>query len=299
MSAQCQPAACPAVDAVVLNRAPLNVTIGKTATSVAKKLAVTVRNADSVDRTIALAVDTADCPAALAGTPDFDPSTPLTSETSILVKAGKTKVAKIPLVFLPADFTSFNFKSGSRCTLQVTAAAVVAGGSNDPTPSNNLSLVEVNVIDKHDTEQAAPTVHESTVKSVAPKTLVIPTTKTSNSVTLKAVVGNADYRPTAENPGDAIALSASTTCVGLTVTEPICDTATSSDTVTVKGGATKTCKMTATAFSGPISTTNKLSPQRCTVTLTAAGPTDPEAAPLDSTNNVAEVLIDVLDKHDH
>ena len=54
----------------------------------------------------------------------------------------------------------------------------------------------------------------------------------------------------AENPGDAITLSASTTCSGLTLGTPVCHPLASSDTLTVQGGTSKTCTVTATAGIG-------------------------------------------------
>ena len=151
---------------------PLNVTIASGKTSVSKTLTITVRNADSVDRTIALAVDDSDCPAGMAGTPDFDPVTS-GRRRSILVPAGKTKKAKLPLTIRSADFTSYNFKAPARCTLVINASAVVAGGSNDPNPSNNRAVVEVNVVDKNDVEEPTATAHETLVKSANPTAMTI------------------------------------------------------------------------------------------------------------------------------
>ncbi len=88
------------------------------------------------------------------------------------------------------------------------------------------------------------------------------------------------------------------THLGAMLLMPVCDATTGSDTVTVKGGAKKTCKLTATADGSQIGTTNPKSPQRCTVTLTAIGPTTPQGALLDGSNNSTELVIDVLDKND-
>lgn len=294
---ECQAVSCPAVDVVTLPLKPLNVTIRPTATAVTKSVSIVVRNADSVDRTISLALDAADCPAGIAGDPDFVPDTPA-ADASIVVPAGKTRKAKIALTLLPAAFDSFNYKAPTRCTLAIAASAVVAGGSNDPNPANNVALVEINVVDKHDLEHSTGGDHETTVKSMPPTKMNIPLNKPSVSKTLNALVGNADYRPTAELPGDVIEVEATTTCPGLNLGAPVCNTTTLEDFVTVKGGKTATCKITATAFTGPIDTTNQLSAQRCVVTLSAHGPSDPEMPPLDASNNTTELIIDVLDKND-
>ncbi len=291
----CQPVSCPSVDAVVLPGRPLNVKIAPRKISVDKTLTITVRNADPADRTISLSVDGSNCPMGVAGIPDFNPKTP-TADTSILVPAGETKKAKLPLIINSVDFDSFNFKAPARCTLVLTASAVVAGGSNDPTPDNNIAVIELNVVDSHDLEQT--TTHETTIKSANPTTINIESGKGSATKTLNAVIGNADYKPTAEAPGDPITLSANTTCSGLSLGAPICDATTSSSTVAVKGGKSKTCKITATADGSQISTSNQNSPQRCAVTLTATGPTSPQVSPLDGGNNSTELVIDVLDKND-
>jgi hypothetical protein len=287
----CQPIACQHVDAVVLVPGPVNIVIPPAKTEVDKTLAVTVRNADTTDRTILLQVDATDCPAGSVGAVDFGGG-----QNSILVKAVKTKKASVPLTIHNADFTSFNFKAPTRCTLVFTASAVVTGGSNDPNPSNNQAVVELNVVDKHDTEQTAR--HETTIKSRAPATVTIAYGAATGTKKLTAVVGNADYRPAAETPGDPITLQKSASCSGVTLSTPVCDPIAGSATATIKGGATKTCKLTATVDPYQIYTTNKLSPMRCMVTLTAVGPTTPETAPLDPSNTSTELTIDITDKND-
>ena len=158
----------------------------------------------------------------MAGTPDFDPVTG-GAQTSILVPAGETKKARVPLTIRSADFTSFNFKAPTRCTLVLTASAVVPGGSNDPNPSNNVASVEVNVIDKNDAEGTTAAAHETLVKSANPTALTITDGKPSAAKSLRAAVVNADYELVAENPGDAITLSAKTTCPGLILGRPVCN----------------------------------------------------------------------------
>jgi uncharacterized delta-60 repeat protein len=294
-SGACQPVSCPSVDAVALAGKPLSVTIGSGKSETLKKLSVSVRNANSSDRTITLSVDASDCPAAIAGDPDFNTKT-LVADSSVLVPAGKTRTAKLPLTIRSTDFDSFNYKAPARCTLLLAASAMVAGGSNDPTPGNNVARVDLSVVDKNETEGTA--IHETTLKSAKPVTIIVRDGKTTVAKTLKAAVGNADYRPSAENPGDAITLAASTSCSGLTLSPPVCDSTTSSPTVMVKGGSSKTCKIMATVDPLLISTPNKLSPQRCTVSLSASGPSNPELAPLDASNNATELVIDVVDKND-
>ena len=281
----------PSVDVVVLRPRPLGITIRSGVTQVNKTLAVWVRNADTSARTIKLDIDATNCPPGSVGAPHFG-----NGQNSILVRARNTKKASVPLTIHSGDFTSFNFKAPARCTLALTASAVVAGGSNDPNLSNNQTIVELNVVDKNDPEQT--TKHETTIKSAAPTTVTIARGKATATKKLTAVVGNADYRPTAETPGDAVTLQASTSCSGVMLSTPVCDSITGSDTAMVKGGATKTCKLTATVDGTQISTPNRLSPQRCTVTLTARGPSDPETPPLDPSNATTELTINITDRND-
>lgn len=115
---------------------------------------------------------------------------------------------------------------------------------------------------------------------------------------LTASVGNADADVSLEPLGDLINLSAATSCSGLTLSAPICDSGSGASTVAVAAGGNKKCSLIATLDAAQIQTANPLSPQRCTVTLTATGPSDPEMTPLDASNNTTELVIDVLDKND-
>jgi hypothetical protein len=286
------PGTPPSVDVVVLPPKPLSITIPNGTTEVDKTLAVTVRNAGwtaGTIRTIQLDIDASHCPAGSVGTADFG-----NGQNSILVRAGKTKKATVPLTIHSGAFTSFNFKAPTRCPLVLTASLV--GGSTDPNPSNDQAVVELNVVDKNDLGQTAR--HETTINSTAPTTVTIARGAATVTKKLTAVVGNADYRPTVEKSGDAVTLRASTSCSGLTLSPPVCDPNAGSATVTVKGGATKTCKFTATAAAAQINTPNKLSPQRCTATLMAIGPSYPEAPPLDPSNSTTQLTIDITDKND-
>ncbi|MBI3782908.1 MAG: hypothetical protein HY270_05855, partial [Deltaproteobacteria bacterium] len=289
----CQPVSCPSVDAMVLLVRPQSLTIVSGQTLRQKTLSIGIRNLDALDRTIGLAVDASDCPAGLAGAIDCDAKTP-GAQSSILVPAGKTVRAKLPLTIRSADFTSLNFKAPQRCTLRLTASAAVAGGSNDPIPSNNTAVVELNVVDKNDPEQIAPPPHETTLASAAPVTLTLKTGRTFINKTLHAKIGNADYVP-AELPGDAIALTAAANCSGLTLGTPVCETRTQTNTAVVTGGGRRTCAVPAFIDGSRISTPNHRGSQRCTVSLSAQGPSNPDGTP---SNNRTELVIDVVDKND-
>lgn len=290
----CEPVACPNGDAVILPVKPLRITIGRGKVTVSKTISVTVRNADAFAHAIELAVDDGDCPAGLVQSIDFAPGTRL-ADTSALVQAGKTAKAKLQLAIKSADFTSFNLKAPTRCTLRLTAEAIVDGGSNEPTPDNNVALLELSVIDKNDPEQTI--VHETTIKSGMPTRLIIGAGASSETKVLKVAVGHADHPTPGANPGDLISLSADTTCAGLMLGDVVCNSSTG-NAATVNALASKTCEVPVVADAHVISTPNQISPQRCTVTLTATGPSDPQVAPLDATNNSTQVVIDVLDRND-
>lgn len=292
----CQPVACPDVDSVVLPLIPKTYTLGAGTAQLVKPLKILVRNPDASDHTIQLSVDASDCPAGVVSDPDFHSSTP-TADSTTLVPAGKTVTAKATLTLSSTAFDSFNFKAPSRCTLLFHAASVVAGGSNDPSPSNNTAALELSVIDKNDTEQTST--HEAYVRSSRPALLNIGDSKATASKKITATVGNADYKPLAENPGDTLQLNASTTCPGLSLSVPVCDPVTQTNSILIKGGAIKACSLIVTAAAAQVSTPNKRAPHRCTVTLQAEGPGGLELPPHDHSNNATEVTVDVMDHNDN
>ena len=60
------------------------------------------------------------------------------------------------------------------------------------------------------------------------------------------------------------------------------------------GGAGKTGTLPLTLVSSDVHTPNKLSPQRCIATVSAAGP----GGDSDGSNNTTQLVIDVIDKND-
>ena len=281
------------VDAVLLPLNPLTMTIGPGRPEVDKTVIVAVRNADLIPRALELTVDwsATTCPANIAAAPNFGGG-----QDSVLIPAGGTKRATVLLTVRSGDFTSVNAKAPTRCTLTFKATALPAGSSSAPTPENAGARLELNVVNRNNPEQTVR--HETWVKSRKPATLTIAAGAATATKKLTVAVGNADYRPTAESPGDSISLTATTNCPGLSLSTPVCNAFTQAGAVVVKGGATKTCSFTATATAAQIQTTNRLSPQRCTVTLRATGPTNPQTPPLDASNDVTQLTIDVVDKND-
>jgi hypothetical protein len=279
-----------AVDAVLLPVNPLTVTIAAGRTEVDKTVLLTVRNADAVARTLGVAIDASatDCPVNVAAAPDFGGG-----QGSILVPAGGFRRAKVRLAVRSGDFASFNAKAPTRCALVFRVSAQVAEASIDPSAENSVGRLELNVVNRNNPEQT--TRHETWVKSRRPAALRIAAGAATATKRLTVVVGNADYRPPLEKPGDPLSLSAGTSCPGLSLGTPVCNPFTRSATVVVRGGATKRCTFTASATAAQFQTPNRLSPQRCTVTLHATGPTDP---PLDASNDTTQLVVDVVDRND-
>jgi len=284
-------------DTVVVPPAPLTIRIRQGDASVSALLKVKVRNADVGERVghqIQLVVTDGTCPTGtVTGLPDFDPSTPGAQDT-VLVVGGKRAAARIPLSFSAAAFTSLNRLVATRCTLQISAAAVVSGVNVDPTLSNNASGAEINVIDQNDPQLA--TAQESFIKSVTPIAVTIPrgAATTSKSVALR--VGNADIIPFPDTYPITVTASDGTcppgTVVGVNFTAR---NAPPSDTVNVLGGKTAAGKLALSFAAGTFDTPNALAPARCAVQITSngTGVTD-DANP---SNNTTQLFIDVVDKN--
>ena len=286
----------PVHDTVVLPVKPVAVTIPIGKTSVTKTIFVKVRNADQTHTTgynVKLSVDDSDCGTlhATAAAPDFLPLTTGTQD-SVLVPDGKTKSAKVVLTISASAFTSVNRKAPHRCTLWFTSAADTALVNADPTPANNSFPVELNVTNLNNLDQTV--VHETTIDSLRPLAINVPNGKPSKTSTVLPRVGNADAN---EPLGDLI---------GATAVDGTCPTGTVSgidfstlsgiqSSATVKGKSKKSGRLAITA-TNTLCTPNSLSPQRCIVTVSAAGPSN-DSDP-DPSNNSTRLVIDMIDKSD-
>jgi len=111
-------------------------------------------------------------------------------------------------------------------------------------------------------------------------------------------VANADIIPTPEVTAAAIHVTVDASgCAGITADLLDMDSQTVGlqDTVAVKGGKWAGGSVRLTMRAGAITTASKVSPARCTaiVSTVIAGNTEP-----DSTNNTANLVIDVVDMND-
>jgi Tol biopolymer transport system component len=284
------PAAIPThEDSVVLPPSPLTVTIPAGKSSVTATLKVSVRNGDvrpkpaSPGHLIQLAVSDGTCPTGtVAGLPDFVPKTP-GAQTSILLKGGASKTAKVPLSITSSAFATVNRRAPFRCALSASVTAAGGGDNLDPTLANNSVPVEVNVIDHNNPH--ASSANDTVIKSVPPVKLTIAkhakTESKTSTVTVQLL--NADSVPA------TLTVTASDgTCPAGTVQ------VVAPSTVTVAGGRTARMKLQVTATNAGFLTANGASPSRCIATVSVAGGgTDP-----DPTNNTTQLVIDVTDKED-
>src|SRR5262249_24558774 len=136
-------------------------------------LKVKVRNADILPipelpgHIVRLSATDGTCPpGTIVGLPDFDTrGTAPGDQDTVLLTGGKKKTATVVLKIAQAEFTTYTHHLQALCTLMVQATTVLANNV-DPAPRNNVLPVELNIVDKNDSEQT--TVHESEIKSLAP-----------------------------------------------------------------------------------------------------------------------------------
>lgn len=249
-----------------------------------------MRNADPTHTAgypVQLDVDDSDCGGGVATTPDFQAAAP-GMQNVITIADGSLKTARVLLTVNAAAFTTFNRTAPHRCKLWFTASAVLPGGYTDPMPSNNALPVEVSIVDRNDPNQTAR--HETTISSLKPVSVTIAIGQIAKVKNVRPKVGNADA---GEMPGDLIDTA---------VVDGACPPGMASavgflgggSQATVAGGATKTGTLPLTATSIQVHTPNKLSPQRCIVSVSAAGP----GGDSDGSNNTTQLVIDVVDKND-
>jgi len=147
--------------------------------------------------------------------------------------------------------------------------------------------VEVSIIDRNDPNQAAA--HETTIASLKPVSVIISGGQATKTKNARPKVGNADA---GEVPGDLI---------GAVVANGTCPPGTAGTVsfggvsqATVAGSASKTRTLPLTLSSSQVHTPNRLSPQRCMLSVSAAGP----GGDSDASNNTTQLVIDVVDKND-
>lgn len=283
-------------DSVVLPVKPLTFKLTSRNETVVKNINVKVVNADihdaGIGHLIQLSVSNGECPSGtVAGLPDFDKDTPGNQDT-VLLAAGKSAKATIPIEASSGNYSTFNRKAPARCVMHIS---VSSPDGDDPTPGNNSVPLEINVIDANDGEQSA--VHESFIVSLKPLKITIGDGDATKSKTTKVKVGNADILPEAEEPGDlltVVALDDDCPAGTLGIADYDGDAAGEQNTVTVAGGKTQSGKLKVTATSTEFTARNPKSPARCVAAVSVSGP----GGDTDGNNGTSNLVIDVYDGND-
>ncbi len=275
-------------DSVLLTPKPLSVTIPASGADVAAKLTIKVRNGDLLPakpkpvHVLRLSVRDGTCPVGtVVGPPDFDSKTPGIQDT-VLLKGGVAKSVKVALTITAAAFANMNKTAPHRCALALSVASDSEDNA-DPTTSNNVAAVEINVIDKSNPQTTSPA--EAMIVSAKPVQVSIGHSAASMSATktISVQVQNVDSAPATLT----VTASAGTCPSGtIAVRAPAA--------VSLEGGEKGVVKVDLTATNAAFLTRNAKSPSRCAATLTVAGPgIDPDA-----TNNMTQVIVDVIDRED-
>jgi hypothetical protein len=283
-------------DSVVVPLKPVLVTIAPGQSFALKSVKVKVANADVLPvperpgHPIKLIVHPGDCPAGtVQGLPDFDIHTAGDQDT-ITLRGGSAKKAVVRLNLQSASFTSFNRITPTRCTLMLEAVADVPG-SADPVPSNNLTPLEINVIDGNDPDLA--TLSESAIDSIAPLSVTVRKGVASQLKSAKPRVLNGNLTAVVAH---AITVTVAGNCPAGALAGADFDSRTAGvqNTAAAPPGGKVRGVLGVTAAAADFTSPSKKSPVRCIATVTATGP----SGDTDASNNVTQLVVDVVDKND-
>ncbi len=284
-------------DAVVAPLPPVNAKIQPDKSDIEKTIRIPVTNGDTqrgTSHSVRLEITASDCPFNLvAGGPDFDGRTPGDQDT-VTLSAGRSRSALLRLFVDGTQFTTFNRFAPARCSIEFTASST-APDNTDPTPDNNVSVLEFNLFDFADPPQTA--VHESVIKSFRashPGKIEIRAGQTAQTKLVKVVVTNADAD---ETPGDTLSVAVDQgNCPPGTVgvVDFDRDTPGAQSSVVVRGQrdaiGTVEVGVQAADFLSP----SRRSLARCTALLTVTGP----GGDSDPSNNVTRMVVNVFDRND-
>jgi hypothetical protein len=282
---------------VVLQLRPLNITIPSNQAAVTKTLRVTVRNADILPiaerpgHTIQLVANEGTCPpGTLAGLPDFDSRT-AGSQDSVLLAGNRSRRASVPLIISRDAFVSIGPRAPHRCTLTFTAQTIDPVLTSDPVPANNQITLELTVTDLND---PAPPAREIYVASMTPVKVVIAAGKFTVLKTVFPSVGSATVPHVFNDP--ITVTTSDGTCPAGTVDAVDFDFAKpgAQNLANVAPGSTRSGSLVLTINGAAFTTSNSISPTRCTALLTVTSPFGDS----DATNNTTRLVIDVTDKND-
>lgn len=281
-------------DAVIGVVAPQRAAIPSDKPDIDKNVRIRVANGNREGaHTILVSAEALDCPAGtIKVAPDFEPGTDGV-QAAVTLDAGKARQAVMTLNVSTA-FLTFNRYVPNRCRIRLTAASVTSGNT-DPTPDNNESVFELNVLDLSDDEQTA--VHETFVESYRaahPGKIEIFAGNVAKTDRVRITVANGDL---GESPGDVIVVAADDgDCPPGTVGVPDFDPKQpgSQNSVVVEGGKRMRGALTLTVHADDFYSPTRQSLARCTANVTVAGP----GGDSDGTNNTTRVTIGVFDRND-
>jgi len=284
-------------DSVVLPVRSVSLVIPTGQASARKQVKIKVLNGDVLPspepdgHPVRLVVHPGTCPAGIVvDGPDFDPQAP-GSQDRVLLRGGRSKKAILTVQARSADFTSFNRITPTRCTLLLEARTDLPG-SGDPAPANNFAPLEINVIDRNDPDLAQ--LHESVIDSAAAASVVLRDGRVTATRTTRPRLLNGNLTAVAPH---AIAVTRTTDCPAGAIGVPDFDPRTLGEqhVGAVAPAARLAGSLAVTANAADVVARNKRSPYRCTVVLTALGPT----GDTDPTNNVTTMVVDVYDANDY
>lgn len=276
----------PIHDSVIDPIRPLNVTIPKGRAALATKVHVKVTNADLVPfpevpgHLTRVVVINNDCPAGIVvGAPDFDRGTPGDQDTVQLI-GGQSKSATVSLNIDSAAFAALKQMMPMRCSLAFAAVVVQPAGSSDPTLTNNVAVLELNVVDRN-TSNVPP---QPILKSLAPVKVKVPRGQSGVTTTIVPRLGADGTGVRLDRTGT---LTVSSNCPANTVSAV--NPAASGDA----GGSDKmslVVRINSAAFTTP----HDKCPARCSATLTVSG----TGVDAQNATRTSQLLIDVIDKND-
>jgi cysteine-rich repeat protein len=283
-------------DSVVLSVRPVEVSIPVGNSPFTSNVVVQVQNAD-VDpvrevpgHAIRLTAADGDCPpGTVTRQPDFERGADGVQDTAV-VDGGNPATAIAEVTVSRDAFTPFDHKIPTRCTLWF-AASEATGGSDDPTPDNNLVPVALDVTDTDDPNGAEQ--DEFFVVSMNPVTVKIAEGQLEVTKQIKPVVRRSRSAPDVDVE---VTISASDgDCPPGTVgfVDFNRRVAGIQTRMMLRRGKRAKGSLGLTVNAASFDSPSAESPRRCTalITVTGAGDTDPS-------NNTTKLVVDVVDRND-
>lgn len=284
-------------DSVVMPLRPVNIAIPAGASSASSRVRVKVVNGDTSlpaglpGHAIRLVVEEGDCPPGIVtGAPDFVRTLAGVQDT-VHVLGGKTAKATMVLTVQADAFGGSGSLDLARCTLRLRADSALSLNA-DPVPSNNVTILEVNVTGGSQGQSGMP--HQTTLASVAPLKVRIQPGKASATRVVGVRLGNADAGDIA---GHGVSLAVTDgDCPPGTIAAVDTDRALPGpqNLVLIAAGASKVANVTVRCDAEAFASPGKKAPARCTALLTAGGP----SGDTNSANDSARLVIDVFDRND-